>query len=130
MRRLIPLASAALALTLMLPAAAADAELTTEPMSAEDITAIDAAIEANPDVPAMSIGVWDPERGYYTQAYGLADVANVVPASVDDHFRIGSISKTFMAAAAARATVARLHEHGVYQGARGGWRRVGPAGHR
>ncbi|MEX1344825.1 MAG: serine hydrolase domain-containing protein, partial [Candidatus Limnocylindrales bacterium] len=99
MHRLAALAAATLALTLAAPVAAA--ELPTEPMSAQDAAAIDEAIAgvmaANPDVPAFYIGVWDPERGVYQQAYGLADIANEVPATVDDHFRIGSISKTFMA---------------------------------
>ena len=70
-------------------------------MSAEDAAAIDAGIasimEAHPEVPAIYIGVWDPERGVYQQAYGLADVAGKRPAALEDHFRIGSISKTFMA---------------------------------
>ncbi len=90
-----------LALTLAAPVAAADVELPSEPMSAEDTAAIDtdiaAVMEQHPEVPAIYIGVWDPERGVYQQAYGLADVAAGRPASIDDHFRIGSVSKTFMA---------------------------------
>jgi len=101
MRRLTALASAALVLALAAPAAAADVQLPTEPMSAEDQAAIDAGIvkimEAHPEVPAIYIGVWDPERGVYQKAYGLADVAGKRPAALEDHFRIGSISKTFMA---------------------------------
>ena len=42
--------------------------------------------------------MWDPARGAYTAAYGMADAAVGRAASVDDHFRIGSISKTFTAA--------------------------------
>ncbi len=84
------------------PVAAADVQLPTEPMSEDDRAAIDAGIEAiaaeHPEIPAFYIGVWDPERGAYQQAYGLADVANERPAAIDDHFRIGSISKTFGAA--------------------------------
>ena len=99
MRRITSLAGVALALTLAAPVSAA--ELPTEPMSAEDAAVIDEAIAgvmaSNPDVPAFYIGVWDPERGAYQQAYGLADIANEVPATVDDVFRIGSTSKTFMA---------------------------------
>ena len=101
MRRSLPLASAALVLALAAPVGAADVQLPTEPMSAEDTAAIDAGIasimEAHPEVPAIYIGVWDPERGVYQQAYGLADVAGKRPAALDDHFRIGSVSKTFMA---------------------------------
>jgi D-alanyl-D-alanine carboxypeptidase len=70
-------------------------------MSAEDAAAIDAGIaaimEKHPEVPAIYIGVWDPERGAYQQAYGLADVAHGREAAIEDHFRIGSVSKTFMA---------------------------------
>ena len=51
----------------------------------------------SPRSPAIHVGVWDPERGVYQQAYGLADVANERAAGIDDHFRIGSISGTFMA---------------------------------
>ncbi|MFV2063418.1 MAG: serine hydrolase domain-containing protein, partial [Chloroflexota bacterium] len=91
----------AFVLALAAPVAAADAQLPTEPMSTEDQAAIDSAIEAimeqDPEVPAVYIGVWDPERGAYLQAYGLADVADERPAGIDDRFRIGSASKTFMA---------------------------------
>lgn len=102
MRRLPSLLGAALVLALAAPAAAATPQLATTPMSAEDAAAIDAGIAAimakHPEVPAIYIGVWDPQRGIYQQAYGLADVAGRRAASLDDHFRIGSISKTFMAA--------------------------------
>ena len=71
-------------------------------MSAEDTAAIDAGIaavmEKHPEVPAFYVGLWSPERGSYQQAYGLADVAAERPAGLDDHFRIGSVSKTFGAA--------------------------------
>ena len=101
MRRLTPLFGAALILAFVAPVGAADVQLPTEPMSAEDMAAIDAGIasimEAHPEVPAIYIGVWDPERGVYQKAYGLADVAGKRPAALEDHFRIGSISKTFMA---------------------------------
>jgi D-alanyl-D-alanine carboxypeptidase len=101
MRRTTSIVGALLALAIAAPVAAVDAELTNEPMSAEDTAAIDSAIsvvmEANPEVPAIYVGVWDPERGAYQQAYGMADVASGRAAGVDDHFRIGSVSKTFMA---------------------------------
>jgi D-alanyl-D-alanine carboxypeptidase len=102
MRRVIVPAAIVLALSLAAPASAADVTLPTEPMAAEDSAAIDAGIAAvmdeHPEVPAFYVGVWSPERGVYQQAYGLADVANARAASIDDHFRIGSISKTFGAA--------------------------------
>jgi len=102
MRRLALFTTLTLALSVAVPAAAADVQLPTEPMSEEDRAAIDAGIEAiateHPEIPAFYIGVWDPERGAYQQAYGLADVADERAAAIDDHFRIGSISKTFGAA--------------------------------
>jgi len=103
MRRPILTATVSLALAIAFgaPAAAADVQLPTEPMSAEDAAVLDAGIaavmEQNPEVPAIYVGIWDPERGVYQQAYGLADVAAGRAASIDDHFRIGSISKTFLA---------------------------------
>jgi D-alanyl-D-alanine carboxypeptidase len=97
----LPLA-VVLALATAVPVTAADVELPNEPMSAEDSAAIDAGIAAvmarHPEVPAFYVGLWSPERGSYQQAYGLADVAAGRAASLDDHFRIGSISKTFGAA--------------------------------
>jgi len=99
MKRVAPLAVTALALTLAVPVAAIDVQLPTEPMSAEDTAAIDAGMAAimqeHPEVPAFYVGFWSPERGSYQQAYGLADAANERPATTDDHFRIGSVSKTF-----------------------------------
>ena len=101
MPRFLPLTSAILALVVAAPVAAADVQLPTETMSAEDAAVIDQAmaslLEKYPDIPAWYVGVWDQERGAYQQAYGLADVANGRAASVEDTFRIGSVSKTFMA---------------------------------
>ncbi len=94
--------STLLTLALAASAAAADVQLPSEPMSAEDSAAIDAGIaavmEKHPEVPAFYVGLWSPERGSYQQAYGLADVAAGRAAGLDDHFRIGSVSKTFGAA--------------------------------
>ena len=91
-----------LALSMSTPLAAADVQLPSEPMAAEDVAAIDAGISAvmeqHPEIPAFYVGLWSPERGSYQQAYGLADVATGRAAGLDDHFRIGSISKTFGAA--------------------------------
>jgi D-alanyl-D-alanine carboxypeptidase len=102
MRRFALPTAALVALSLAAPAAAADVQLPTEPMSAEDSAAIDAGIAAvmakHPEVPAFYVGIWSPERGSYQQAYGVADVAAGRAASVDDHVRIGSVSKTFGAA--------------------------------
>ena len=47
-------------------------------------------------VPAVLIGVWDGHGGSYVHAFGKADLATGRPLSVDDHFRIGSNTKTFV----------------------------------
>lgn len=90
-----------LTLAMVVPVGAASPQPSIPPMSPEDTATIDAGIaaimQAHPDVPAVYVGVWDPKRGSYQKAYGLADVATKRPASLDDHFRIGSVSKTFMA---------------------------------
>ena len=77
-------------------------EMPSGEMSAEDRAAIDAVaqtmLESDDGIPAVYIGIWDPARGAYTAAYGMADREAGHPASVADTFRIGSISKTFTAA--------------------------------
>jgi D-alanyl-D-alanine carboxypeptidase len=102
MRRTILPAAVVLALSLSAPLAAADVQLPTESMAAQDVAAKDAGIaavlEQHPEIPAFYVGLWSPERGSYQRAYGLADVVAGRAASLDDHFRIGSISKTFGAA--------------------------------
>lgn len=99
MRRPTFMTTLVLTFALAAPVAAADVQLPSEPMSEEDRAAIDAGIaaimEEHPEVPAFYIGLWSPERGSYQQAYGLADVAAGRAASLDDHFRIGSVTKTF-----------------------------------
>ena len=104
MRRLFPLTAAALALALAVPAAAQDVELwsgpalTTTPMAEADAAFVDQTVAATmadvPDLPGMWIGIWDPDKGYYTQAYGEA-AKGAEPAAIDQHGRIGSVTKTF-----------------------------------
>lgn len=75
----------------------------TKSMSASDRAAIDAAarsfLSTSADqAPGVWVAVWDPKRGYYEQAYGEASLDGQ-PASVKDHFLIGSITKTVFATA-------------------------------
>jgi D-alanyl-D-alanine carboxypeptidase len=75
----------------------------SKPMSATDKAAIDAAaatfLQGSPDdAPGLWVAVWDPKKGYYEQAYGKAALPDT-PATVADHFRIGSITKTVFATA-------------------------------
>ena len=85
------------------PSASAGAsQLPTAPMSAEDSAKLAAVIESTysadiaKDFPALWVGVWDPEKGAYAQAWGEAVVGGR-KASVDDVFRIGSVTKTVTA---------------------------------
>ncbi|WP_295447879.1 serine hydrolase domain-containing protein [uncultured Thiodictyon sp.] len=72
--------------------------LTTTPMGAADAAAIDTlaqnALAQSPDLPGLWIGVWEPAKGFYTQAYGEA-VKGGAKATISDHGRIGSVTKTF-----------------------------------
>jgi D-alanyl-D-alanine carboxypeptidase len=52
------------------------------------------------------VGISDPVRGSYLQAYGTADTAGT-PMTTDVHYRIASVTKTFTA-----QTVLRLAEEG------------------
>lgn len=71
-------------------------------MSTADATVIDElardALAENPDLPGLWIGVWDPAKGFYMQASGEA-VKGGAKATIDDHGRIGSVTKTFTAVA-------------------------------
>ena len=95
-------ATATLALLLPASALAQTPDLPSGEFSDEDRAYVDqiaeAALSRGGDLNALYIGVWDPARGAYTAAYGMADAAVGRAASVVDHFRIGSISKTFTAA--------------------------------
>ena len=79
---------------------------TTKAMSAADSATVDQAAKAALDssggqLPAMWIGIWDPAKGYYVAAYGEA-VKGGAAATVADHSRIGSVTKTFTAVAVLR----------------------------
>lgn len=76
---------------------------TGQKMPAAERAAIDASAQeflANSldGTPGLWIAVWDPKRGYYEQAYGKAAVDGT-PATVRDHFLIGSATKTVFATA-------------------------------
>src|SRR4051812_30444924 len=48
-------------------------------------------------VPGAVAGVAIPGRGSWLSAQGIADLRTAAPITTDDHFRIGSVSKTFTA---------------------------------
>jgi D-alanyl-D-alanine carboxypeptidase len=47
--------------------------------------------------PGAIVGLWLPEQGAYVQTYGVGNRETGDPPSVDDHVRIASITKTFVA---------------------------------
>lgn len=47
-------------------------------------------------VPGWVVGVWDDSGRSFTRAFGFADLAKRIPMTTDDHFRIGSNTKTFI----------------------------------
>lgn len=52
------------------------------------------------NLPGAIVSVSIPEQGTWTIATGLGDVTNATPLRLDDHFRIASITKTFVATVA------------------------------
>lgn len=50
--------------------------------------------------PGALVGVWMPGRAAWRFAAGVGDIANAAPLRQDDHFRIASITKTFVATVA------------------------------
>ncbi len=109
MRRPLALAATALSIALAVPLVPAVAHAQPGPidtkkrMSTTDRAAIDAGAQqfitnSLDGTPGLWIAVWDPKRGYYEQAYGEASTDGT-PATVTDHFLIGSITKTVFATA-------------------------------
>ncbi|MDP8258701.1 MAG: serine hydrolase domain-containing protein [Candidatus Aadella gelida] len=48
------------------------------------------------DIPGAAAGVWIPGRGTWAKAFGKADLAKTRDMHLDDKFRIGSNTKTFV----------------------------------
>ena len=47
-------------------------------------------------IPATLIGIWDAKGHNFIRAFGYSDLEKKVPLTPDDHFRIGSNTKTFV----------------------------------
>lgn len=91
-------------------ATAVSVDLPTDPMSDADAAKVDEITggiwSANKDdLPALIIGIWDPEKGSFVKAYGESEPG--VAATTDMSFHIGSISKAYTA-----TVVLRLVEEG------------------
>jgi D-alanyl-D-alanine carboxypeptidase len=54
-------------------------------------------------LPGLVVGVWVPGRGSFVRALGTSNLATGAPIGLNDHFRIASITKSFVA-----TTVLRL----------------------
>jgi D-alanyl-D-alanine carboxypeptidase len=99
MRRLAVLTSLVLSL-LALGAGVAAAK----PLPAADRAYVDEVVAQQMQegrLPGFSIAISGPQ-GNYTKVYGVSDRETNQPLSVDDHVRIASITKTFVATAALR----------------------------
>ncbi|MGP6190519.1 MAG: serine hydrolase domain-containing protein [Vulcanimicrobiaceae bacterium] len=75
----------------------------TSPSDPAVRAAIDAAVAkqrsvfgGRTPVPAVLVGVWDGKGHSYVHAYGFADLATRRPLTPQDHFRVGSNTKTFV----------------------------------
>ena len=67
-----------------------------EATAADWLTLFEGALAQAAGVPGAWIAVSHPELGYWSAAIGDA-VVDTQPATLDDHGRIGSITKTFTA---------------------------------
>ena len=48
-------------------------------------------------IPGAVVGVWVPGKGEFTKGFGYSNLSQKAPMALDDHFRIGSNTKTFVA---------------------------------
>ena len=80
-------------------ARAADVK-TSDPFPPAKRAAIDAALAkafAASKAPGVIVGIWIPGEGTYIATRGVSDSNTRQPMRIEDHFRIGSITKTFTA---------------------------------
>ncbi len=97
-------ALAILALLLWVPTAGAADTASTAQLSPDTRNAIAAAVSkelaaygGTQPVPGVVVGVLLPGKGAFTQGFGYSNLASRSPMRLDDHFRIGSNTKTFVA---------------------------------
>ena len=83
-------------------ALAADAVTTDPPFPAAKRAAIEATLTRSfgeTGAPGVIVGIWIPGEGTFVTAKGVADIKTRAPMRIADHFRVGSITKTFTATA-------------------------------
>jgi len=103
MIRFVSCAAAALAAVLSTGTGAYAANPGDPPLAAAVQTAITDAIQkelkaygGNTPVPGAVVGIWDPKLGSMFRGFGVSDLTAGKTMSVDDKFRIGSNTKTFV----------------------------------
>jgi D-alanyl-D-alanine carboxypeptidase len=78
-------------------------ETATRPLAPGLQQAIEAAVKRDlaayggrDPVPGAVVGVWAPDKGIFVRGFGLSDLSPRRAMAIDDHFRIGSNTKTFV----------------------------------
>jgi len=81
------------------PAVAAAAQLSPAVQAAivSDVKRELAAYGGTTPIPGAVVGVWVPGKGEFTQGIGYSNLSPRTPMALDDKFRIGSNTKTFVA---------------------------------
>jgi D-alanyl-D-alanine carboxypeptidase len=92
-RTKLAVAAAALVALVAVPAPPATAEPTTDLAAALD-TVIDERVKQM-GVPGAVVALSIPGEIDYVEVFGVGDTATGIPMLVDDHMRIGSVTKTF-----------------------------------
>jgi D-alanyl-D-alanine carboxypeptidase len=77
------------------------------PATADALTGIVQQGMESSHSPGMVVGVWVPDEGTYVRTFGTSDTTTGAPMTLRDHFRIASITKTFVAMA-----ILRLEDQG------------------
>jgi D-alanyl-D-alanine carboxypeptidase len=92
-----------IALWALTPFAAPGAELSSRPFSPTVQQQIEAAVHkdlaeygGNQPVPGVVIGIWYPGEGSFVRAIGDGELSPRRPMALDDKFRVGSNTKTFV----------------------------------
>jgi D-alanyl-D-alanine carboxypeptidase len=92
------------ALLLVVPGAGAAGIAATTSLSPDVQAAITAAVNkelaaygGSQPVPGVVVGVWVPGKGEFTKGFGSGQLSPQVAMALDDRFRIGSNTKTFVA---------------------------------
>jgi D-alanyl-D-alanine carboxypeptidase len=96
-------AATTLAARLGAPARTANASDAAQPLDAKTQAAISAAVNkelaafgGNQPVPGAVVGIWAPGKGTFQKAFGYSNLTPQTPLALDDKFRVGSNTKTFV----------------------------------